>query len=77
MGGSFRWLPHHGRRHAVPNTLIPGDDGTTLCGDSVSVPRDPLPKSPHWLWPECPACDRVWRTREGIRLRSGEPSPAR
>jgi zinc-finger len=78
MSGPFRWFPHDGHRHAVPNTLIPGDDGTTLCGNPVWIPRDPLSKAPHWLWPECVTCDATWRTREGIRLRKpGHPSSAR
>ncbi len=66
---SFRWFPHAGQRHAVPNALFPLDAGDTLCGVPVEVPRLPLPKSPHWLWPECAACDTAWRRRAGLPQR--------
>ncbi|MEO6086197.1 MAG: zinc finger protein [Umezawaea sp.] len=75
MTGRFRWLPYDGRRHVVPAALVARDEGEALCGHTVVVPRDPPPKVPDGCWPECPSCDRSWRTREGIPLRPELPTP--
>jgi hypothetical protein len=68
MTRAFRWFPHDGRRHAVPEDLLPGDDGKTLCDAEVSVPRQRATKI-EWCWPTCPGCDAAWRRHEGIALR--------
>lgn len=65
-GRRFRWLPHSGRRHAIPAELAALDEGRTLCGVTVTVPSRPLPRAPHWCWPTCDACDLAWRAHEGI-----------
>lgn len=71
MGAPFRWLPYEGRRHAVPVELVAGDEGETLCGHPVLAPHDPTRRFPDGCWPECTSCDDTWRTRVGIRLRTG------
>ncbi|MBP2336284.1 hypothetical protein JOF41_002462 [Saccharothrix coeruleofusca] len=65
-GREFRWLPHAGRRHAIPTELAAFDEGRTLCGIAVTVPNRPLPRIPDWCWPTCAGCDLAWRTSEGI-----------
>jgi hypothetical protein len=62
----FRWLPHEGRRHAIPDALAARDEGRTLCGVAVTVPHDPPPRSPDGCWPTCRDCDVAWRESEGI-----------
>ena len=62
----FRWFPTEGRRHAIPVDLVVADEGATLCGVPVTVPRDRATKAA-WCWPTCTACDAVWRVREGLR----------
>ncbi|ACU37532.1 hypothetical protein Amir_3647 [Actinosynnema mirum DSM 43827] len=62
----FRWLPHDGRRHAIPDRLDVGDEGQTLCGVRLTVPRRAGWKSSAGLWPTCADCDCAWREREGI-----------
>ncbi|GLZ35578.1 hypothetical protein Lesp02_77650 [Lentzea sp. NBRC 105346] len=61
----YRWLPHSGRRHAIPDELYPGDEGETLCGDPIVPPRNPWQGNNTWA--TCWECDRVWREREGLR----------
>jgi len=61
----FRWFPHDGKRHAVPERLVVGDAGATLCGREVAVPHD-RPSKTEWCWPTCGVCDSAWRSREGI-----------
>ncbi|MBB4968402.1 zinc finger protein [Saccharothrix violaceirubra] len=68
MARRFRWLPHDGKRHAVPAGLAAGTDGTTLCGLAVTVPATSPPRHPHGCWPTCTACDTAWRRAEGIPL---------
>ncbi|MFD0201434.1 MULTISPECIES: zinc finger protein [Saccharothrix] len=63
---AFRWFPHDGYRHALDDTLVPGDTGSTLCGESVVIPRTPQPAYPNWCWPTCATCDASWREHEGI-----------
>jgi zinc-finger len=62
----FRWFPHRGARHAIPDELTPRDTGETLCGLRITVPHVPVPRNPNRYWAACPECDRVWRVREGI-----------
>ena len=62
----FRWFPHTGRRHAIPDSLAIGDEGQTLCGLDIAVPREQPPRHPDGCWPTCPTCDGVWRADEGI-----------
>ncbi|WP_433270725.1 zinc finger protein [Actinosynnema sp. CS-041913] len=64
----FRWLPHDGARHAIPDELAAHEEGATLCGVAVTVPHRPLPRVPDWCWPTCPDCERAWRILEGIPL---------
>ncbi|MFT7841113.1 zinc finger protein [Saccharothrix sp. BKS2] len=64
----FRWLPHDGRRHAIPDQLAAHEEGQTLCGVAVTVPHLPLPRCPDWCWPTCMTCDRAWRAHEGIPI---------
>jgi hypothetical protein len=33
----FRWFQHDGRRHAISDRLLVGDDGATLCGVPITV----------------------------------------
>ncbi len=61
----FRWLPHDGKRHAIPENLVVGDTGETLCGKELAVPHD-RPTKTAWCWPTCADCDTSWRQREGI-----------
>jgi hypothetical protein len=63
----FRWFPHDGGRHAILDELAVGDDGNTLCGLPITVPRDPPPRHPDGCWPTCAPCDLAWREFEGIR----------
>lgn len=63
---AFRWFPHSGRRHAIPDELAVRDDGATLCGIEITVPRDSGSKTA-WCWPTCSACDVKWRESEGLR----------
>jgi hypothetical protein len=62
---TFRWFPYNGRRHAVPDSLVVGDSGTTLCGELVAVPHT-APSKAEWCWPTCTGCDTSWRLHEGI-----------
>ncbi|MEO6085056.1 MAG: zinc finger protein [Umezawaea sp.] len=75
MTAQFRWFPHDGRRHAVPNTLQPLHEGVTLCGEDVTAPATAPPKCPDWCWPECATCDASWRTAEGLKPRPELPAP--
>lgn len=79
MTARYRWLPAEGQRHAVPNDLYPGLPGRTLCGVAVTVPCEPIPKVPNWLWPECPSCDGMWREHERMNPRHvlSEPCSAK
>jgi zinc finger protein len=71
----FRWFPHGGRRHAVPNALVPNTAGETLCGLEVLAPVVPPPPFPDWCWPECARCDTAWRSAEGTPPRPQFPCP--
>jgi hypothetical protein len=62
---AFRWFQHDGRRHAISNRLLVGDDGATLCGVPITVPPTPPPLIAR-CWPTCGECDVAWRTHEGI-----------
>jgi hypothetical protein len=64
---AFRWFQHDGGRHAIPNQLVVGDDGATLCGIAITVPATPPPPMAR-CWPTCSECDVAWRTHEGIPL---------
>ncbi|MCS7479261.1 zinc finger protein [Umezawaea endophytica] len=66
----FKWLPHDGSRHAIAVTLYPGDQGLTLCGEELDIPKAPPPMWPQGCWPECQRCDDLWRKAEGIRRRA-------
>jgi hypothetical protein len=59
-------MPHDGNRHAIPDKLVVGDEGQTLCGVPIAVPRDPPPRFPDGCWPTCVECDLAWRKHEGI-----------
>jgi len=75
----FRWFPHDGRRHAVPDSLVVSDNGETLCGNAVTIPHD-SPSKPQWCWPTCLDCDSAWRRHEGIPpfpRPAGSRTPAR
>ncbi|MGM1057868.1 zinc finger protein [Saccharothrix sp. Mg75] len=61
----FRWLPHNGKRHAVKHDAIAYEETTTLCGEEVTIPARPLPRT-DWYWPTCRDCDTAWRAAEGI-----------
>nr|WP_123743119.1 zinc finger protein [Saccharothrix texasensis] len=65
---AFRWFPYLGYRHAIDDTLVPGDTGSTLCREPVVIPRTPQPTYPNWCWPTCTKCDSSWREREGIPM---------
>jgi len=64
----FRWFPAEGRRHAIPDALVAHDEGATLCGIPIAVPRERGSKTA-WCWPTCPLCDAGWRAREGLPAR--------
>jgi zinc-finger len=61
----FRWFPCEGRRHAIPDELVVSDEGATLCGVPITVPRDRGTKTA-WCWPTCTTCDALWRKHEGL-----------
>ncbi|QFZ17186.1 zinc finger protein [Saccharothrix syringae] len=61
----FRWLPHNGKRHAVPAELVPRDAATTLCGEELVIPVQRA-SSLEWCWPTCTDCDSAWRRVERI-----------
>ncbi|MGW6932428.1 zinc finger protein [Lentzea sp. NPDC054927] len=61
----FRWTPHEGRRHAIPDELTRGQLVETLCGDPV-VPQQVSMWREKNTWPTCWDCDGVWREHEGI-----------
>jgi len=65
----FRWLPHDGGRHAIPDDLVAADEGATLCGVEIVVPRDRGSKTA-WCWPTCAVCEAEWREREGLPQRA-------
>lgn len=61
----FRWFPAVGGRHAIPDELAMTDEGATLCGIEITVPRGRGTKS-EWCWPTCATCDSRRREREGL-----------
>lgn len=61
-----RWFESATDRHATCGPPVrPGDPVPTLCGVVAEV-TVPVPGRPA---PECAACDRAWRTAEGIPQR--------
>lgn len=63
----FRWLPHHGKRHAVREDAAAHEDTTTICGEALTIPAT-RPTEVEWCWPTCADCDTTWRRHEGIPL---------
>lgn len=61
----FRWLPHNGKRHAVPEHLVPNDEAATLCGEELVIPARRA-TSIEWRWATCVDCDTAWRRVERI-----------
>jgi hypothetical protein len=63
------WVEAADFRHATYG-LKPsaGDVVLTLCGETVTV----IVAVPGRYARECPECDRAWRRREGIPLRSDQ-----
>ncbi|MFC6090744.1 zinc finger protein [Saccharothrix lopnurensis] len=61
----FRWLPHNGKRHAVPEHVVAHDEATTLCGEELVVPVRRA-SNLAWCWPTCAECDAAWRQVERI-----------
>lgn len=62
MSKTFRWLPVHNGRHAIPGELRAGEDGKTLCGKDFTVPTV-KPSTAEWLWPTCLKCNELARYR--------------
>ena len=69
MTGTFRWWPVDGARHAVPGELLPGDEGTTLCGQPVTISVDGATKT-QWLWPTCTPCYEAAKSRQPTMMRT-------
>lgn len=65
MARSYKWQPHHGGRHALPQELAINDVGETLCGIEVTAGSDTWPDEARY-WPTCAECDFAWRQHEGI-----------
>ncbi|WP_157529037.1 zinc finger protein [Nocardia sp. NRRL S-836] len=63
MSRSYKWQPHDGGRHAIPQELAVHDVGRTLCGLKVVVGPDVWPACER-CWPTCVKCDRAWRAAE-------------
>jgi hypothetical protein len=62
-----RWVEAADFRHATEGRLPRvGDVVDTLCGVSATV----ITPKPGMYAPECPACDVVWRSIEGIPQRA-------
>jgi hypothetical protein len=62
-----RWVECADARHATDGPPAgPGDEVRTLCEKSVAV----VTPVPGRYAPECPACDRQWRSDEGIPQRA-------
>ncbi|WP_329790453.1 DUF3039 domain-containing protein [Lentzea sp. DG1S-22] len=61
----FRWTPHGGLRHAIPDDLTWGQAVETLCGDPFIPQQIGLWRDKN-VWPTCPDCDGIWRESEGI-----------
>lgn len=61
----FRWTPHEGQRHAIPDELARGQLVETLCGDPFVPQQVGLWRDKN-VWPTCWDCDGVWRESEGI-----------
>ncbi|MFD9704665.1 zinc finger protein [Lentzea sp. NPDC059081] len=62
----FRWTPHEGRRHAVPDEPPGGQLVATLCGGEPFVPHLVSLWRDKNVWPTCRDCDGIWRESEGI-----------
>ncbi|WP_329791931.1 zinc finger protein [Lentzea sp. DG1S-22] len=65
MTRDYKWQPHSGGRHAIPQHLAANDHGHTLCGIEVVAGSDTWPTDSRY-WPTCPECDSAWRAHEGI-----------
>lgn len=65
MARNYRWQPHEGGRHAIPQELAVNDIGHTLCGIEVTAGPDRWPSEARY-WPTCDDCDLAWREHEGL-----------
>ena len=65
MARSYKWQPHEGGRHAIPQALAVNDIGHTLCGIEVTAGSDRWPDEARY-WPTCDECDLAWREHEGL-----------
>jgi hypothetical protein len=61
-----RWVECADARHATEGCGGPGDVVETVCRMSVAI----VSPEPGRYAPECPDCDRQWRTDEGIPQRA-------
>ena len=65
MPRKFKWQPHAGERHAIPQQLAIGDAAESLCGLEMTVRSDTW-KDGERCWPTCHTCDREWRADENL-----------
>jgi hypothetical protein len=65
MPRDYKWQPHSGARHAIPQGLAPNDAGSTLCGIELKAGPDTWPEDAR-CWPTCVECDLAWRAAEHI-----------
>ncbi|MET8763423.1 zinc finger protein [Lentzea sp. NPDC004782] len=65
MARTYKWQPHKGGRHAIPQALAVNDAGHTLCGIEVTAGSDRWPDESRY-WPTCDECDLAWRDHEGL-----------
>lgn len=65
----FQWVSSDGHRHGVPATLVAGDEGMTLCGKPVIMPRIPLSQGPEHVRcaPTCEQCNLSWRGQWAVQ----------
>lgn len=76
MPRSYKWQPHSGGRHAVPQELALFDDGRTLCGLEVTGGPDNWSSRTRY-WPTCADCDGAWRAEENILPWPREAGPVK
>lgn len=76
MAREYKWQPHCGARHAIPQKLTVRDTGHTLCGIEVQVQSDEWPDETR-CWPTCFECDSAWRAHERILPWPRSDSPGR
>ena len=65
MSRPFKWQPHEGSRHAIPQELAANEVGNTLCDLEVTASTDKWADSER-CWPTCKKCDAVWREHEHL-----------